>query len=139
MNFNNALSGQIPMTSEYIAMKELMIFACSKLPKQIGINAFRGAGLTESNFAKTLIKGQKFNFGERFISSSLDDYTADIFRRGHKGDVIWQIESKTGIDLKLINGSESEILFKPFTQYELIDIIPSTENQKFFIYKIKEL
>lgn len=88
---------------------------------------------------KTLIKGQKFNFNGRFTSSSIDDSTADIFRRGGNGDVIWQIESKTGVDLKVINGSESEVLFKPFTQYELIDIIPSTKTQNVLIYKIKEL
>ncbi|WP_291286251.1 hypothetical protein [Flavobacterium sp.] len=137
-NFNKALSGGIPMTAEYTEMKDLMISAYSKFPKQIGINVFRGAGLSESNFAKTLVKGQKFNFEGRFTSSSLDDYTADIFRRGNKGDVIWEIESKTGVDLKLINGSESEILFKPFVQFEVVDIVPST-TPNIFIYKIKEL
>ncbi|OWP87139.1 hypothetical protein BWK60_05250 [Flavobacterium covae] len=138
-NFNKALAGEISMTTEYSAMKDLMMSACSKLPKQLNVTVFRGAGLTESNFAKTLIKGQKFNFNGRFTSSSIDDSTADIFRRGGNGDVIWQIESKTGVDLKVINGSESEVLFKPFTQYELIDIIPSTKTQNVLIYKIKEL
>lgn len=138
-NFNKALSGGIPMTPEYTEMKELMISAYSKFPKQIGINTFRGAGLSESNFAKRLVKGQKFNFEGRFTSSSLDEYTAVIFRRGNNGDVIWEIESKTGVDLKLINGSESEILFKPFAQFELLDIISSTTDPKIFTYKIKEL
>ncbi|SHL18219.1 ADP-ribosyltransferase domain-containing protein [Flavobacterium chilense] len=138
-NFNKALSGVISMTPEYTEMKDLMLSAYSKFPKQIGINVFRGAGASESNFAKKLVKGQKFNFEGRFTSSSLDDYTADIFRRGNKGDVIWEIESKTGVDLKLINGSESEILFKPFAQFEVVDILPSTTTPNVFIYKIKEL
>jgi len=138
-SFNRALAGEIPMTDEYSAMKELMILAHSKLPKQIGVTVFRGAGKTESVFAKNLVKGQKFDFQGRFTSSSLDDYIADLFRRGNQGDVIWQIESKTGVDLKDINSSEAELLFKPRTQFELIDIIPSTQTPNVFIYKIKEL
>jgi len=53
--------------------------------------------------------------------------------------VIWQIESKTGVDLKLINNSESEILFKPNTKYKLIDIFPSNKTPGVTIYKIREL
>ncbi|QYS90115.1 ADP-ribosyltransferase domain-containing protein [Flavobacterium davisii] len=127
------------MTAEYSAMKDLMMLACSKLPKQLNVTVFRGAGLTESNFEKTLIKGQKFNFKGHFTSSSIDDFIADDFRRVGNGDVIWQIESKTGVDLKMINSSESEVLFKPYTQYELIDIVSSTKNHNVYIYKIKEL
>jgi len=138
-NFNKALAGEISMTAEYSAMKDLMMSACSKLPKQVNVTVFRGAGVIESNFANGLVKGKKFNFEGRFTSSSIDDFTADIFRTGGNGDVIWQIESKTGVDLKLINSSESEILFKPYTQYELIDIVPSTKTPNVFIYKIKEI
>jgi hypothetical protein len=138
-NFNKALAGEIPMTAEYSTMKDLMISAHSKLPKQIGVTVFRGAGTSESIFAKSLSRGQKFNFEGRFTSSSIDDFIANDFRRAGKGDVIWQIESKTGVDLKLINSSESEVLFKPFTKYELIDIVPNAKTPNVFIYKIKEL
>lgn len=88
-NFNKALSGEIIMTTEYSVMRELLISAYSKLPKQINIIVFRGAGGKESFFAKNLVIGQKFDFGGRFTSASIDDYTADLFRRGNNGDIIW--------------------------------------------------
>jgi hypothetical protein len=136
--FNKALAGSIPMTNEYYAMRELMNSAHIKLPKYRGI-AYRGAGKTESSFAKTLIEGQKFDFNGRFTSSSLEAFIADNFRYGGQGDVIWEIESKTGVDLAKINSSESEILFKPYTNYQLIKIEKSNKNNDVFIYKIKEL
>lgn len=62
-------------------------------------------------------------------------------RSRQRGDVIWEIESKTGIDLKPINNSESEILFKPLTKYKVIEVKPSsnTKTPNVLIYKIKEL
>lgn len=137
-NFNNALAGQAPMTPEYATMRDLLISAHSKLPKEARV-VYRGAGITESNFAKGLTKGQKFDFEGRFTSSSTEESIADLFRRGKQGDVVWQIESKTGIDLGLINSSEAEILLKPYTQYELIDIIPNSKDPNVFIYQIREL
>ena len=137
-NFNKALAGEIPMTVEYGAMKSLIISAHSKLPKYIG-TVYRGAGKTESAFAKTLSPNQTFNFNGRVTSSSIDDFIADDFRRGGLGDVIWEIQSKTGADIKLINSAESEILFKPFTGYKLINVVSSTKTPNVLIYKIIEL
>jgi hypothetical protein len=137
--FNKALVGDIPMTAEYAAIRDLMISAHSKMPKQVGLKVFRGAGSSESTFAKNLVKGKKFTFNGKFTSSSIDEYTAETFRYSGKGNVIWEIESKTGVDLKLINSAESEILFKPNTQFELIDIVPSSKTPNVFIYRIKEI
>jgi NAD:arginine ADP-ribosyltransferase len=137
--FNKALAGEISMTAEYAAMKSLIISAATKLPKEVGRIVFRGAGATESAFARTLTKGQSFNFGGRVTSSAITEYTADLFRRGRNGDIIWKIESKNGVNLSSINPSEGEIIFKPNTQFELIDIVPSATTPNVQIYKIREL
>jgi hypothetical protein len=138
-NFNKALSGEIEMKPEYFAMKELMESAHSKLPKVDGPIVFRGAGADESTFAGNLLNGQTFNFNGRFTSSSYDEFTADMFRRGNGGNVIWRIEPKTGVDIAKINASESEVIFKPFTNYELLNIEPSASNPQVLFYNIKEL
>jgi hypothetical protein len=136
---NKALAGEIAMTTEYAAMKSFILSAIGKLPKEFGITVFRGAGATESAFAKTLVKGQTFNFGGRITSSSTNESTADLFRRGRNGDIIWQIESKNGVSLNAINPGESEVIFKSNTQFELVDIIPSTTTPNVTIYKIREI
>jgi len=100
---------------------------------------FRGAGSTESAFASNLVDGQTFNFNGRFTSSSFDEYTADLFRQGNGGNVMWEIESKIGVDIKKINAGESEVLFKPFTDYELLKVAPYASNSEVLIYTIKEL
>jgi hypothetical protein len=138
-NYNKALAGEIDMTLEYHAIKELMVAVHVKLPKVDGAVVFRGAGSEESIFASNLTNGQEFHFNGRFTSSSNDEYVADLFRQGNGGNVIWQIESKTGVDIKKINSGESEVLFKPFTIYKLLDVSASTSNSQVLIYSVKEL
>jgi len=74
---------------------------------------YRGAGEKESIFAKALKEGDDFDFSGRFTSSSDEFSEANLFRRGGKGDVIWEIQSKTCVDITKINSSEAEFLFKP--------------------------
>lgn len=138
-NYNKALAGDLPMTPEYHAMKVLMEAAHTKLPKVNDAIVFRGAGSSESEFASNLVEGQKFDFEGRFTSSSFDEFTADLFRRGNGGNVIWRIESKTGVDIKKINAGESEVLFKPFAKFELLNVTRSSSNSEVLIYSIKEL
>ncbi|MDN3693622.1 hypothetical protein QWZ06_15660 [Chryseobacterium tructae] len=64
-DFNKALAGEIPMTSEYKEIKKLMESAQSKLPKYNG-TVFRGAGKAESDFAKKINVGEEFDFKGRF-------------------------------------------------------------------------
>jgi carbon monoxide dehydrogenase subunit G len=116
-----------------------MVAVHVKLPKVDGAVVFRGAGSEESIFASNLTNGQEFHFNGRFTSSSNDEYVADLFRQGNGGNVIWQIESKTGVDIKKINSGESEVLFKPFTIYKLLDVSASTSNSQVLIYSVKEL
>jgi len=35
---------------------------------------------------------------------------------------------RSGVDLRAINKTEAEVLFKPFTKYKLMDIKPSEAN-----------
>lgn len=136
-NFNSALAGEIPITPFYNQMREILIDALNKIPKKNG-TVFRGAGSAESEFAKTLSEKQTFNFEGRFTSSSLQEEIAIDYMEQGLGDVIWQIESKSGADLTLINSQETEVLFKPNTDYLLNKVIlhPTLPNVK--IYKIIE-
>ncbi|MDP9960385.1 hypothetical protein [Chryseobacterium lathyri] len=136
--FSKALAGEIPMTAEYNEMKKLMESAQSKLPKYNG-TVFRGAGKAESDFAKTLSVGQDFNFNGRFTSTSTKDYIASDFMRGNNGSVMWEIEAKSGTDLKSINSSEFEVLLKTNSKYKLLEIKNNSTSSDVKIYKIKEL
>jgi TANFOR domain-containing protein len=138
-NFNKAMAGEIGITSEFEAVKRLLISAHSKFPKVVDINVFRGAGVSESQFAKNLSLEQEFDFKGRFTSSSNNEFTADLFRQGRKGDVIWKIKSKTGIDLQAINPDEAEIFFNTMTKFKLKRISPSITNPSVKIYEIIEL
>ncbi|WP_326983252.1 hypothetical protein VUJ46_01520 [Chryseobacterium sp. MYb264] len=137
-NFNKALTGEIPMTTEYTEMKKLMESAQSKLPKYNGVG-FRGAGIAESAFAKKLSVGQEFGLGGKFVSSSTEKHIAGQFAAGSKGDVIWEITSKTGTDLSAINPSEAEVLFKPSTKFKVVEIVQHDEIPSMTKYKIIEL
>lgn len=138
-DYNRALAGEIEMRLEYKAMKVLMESAHNKLLKVEGTQLFRGAGEDESNFASNLTIGQEFDFEGRFTSTSYELFIADLFRRGNRGTVIWQIRSRTGVDISRINSGEREVLFKPFTKYELIDIQSASPNSEVLIYIVNEI
>jgi hypothetical protein len=109
-------------------MRDLMEAAHAKLPKEVNKLLYRGAGANESMFAKGLKQDDEFGFGGRFTSSSSEFSEADIFRRAGEGDVIWEIESKTAVDITKLNSSEAEFLFTPSAKYKLDKIVPLENN-----------
>jgi ADP-ribosyltransferase exoenzyme/Fibronectin type III domain len=123
-NFNQALRGEIPMTDFYIAQKNLMERALSKMPNSIYNNPsnllYRIENLTELQIKNIYTEGSIINT-KAFTSATYSENAIIDAIRSRKYTVLIRIEGKNG---KLIEDlstfpTEKEILFKTGTNFKV--------------------
>ncbi|MFA0964949.1 ADP-ribosyltransferase domain-containing protein [Roseivirga sp. BDSF3-8] len=120
-DLNKALRGEIPMTDEYRAFKELLNSGMEKLPKYNGDKVFRGIKGEEAALAKTWNVGDEIPFSD-FKSSSTELSTA--LKPAFMEDVLYEIVNPKGYNICDVSclPHEAEILFKSGTKFEVVNI-----------------
>ena len=138
--FNQALRGEIPMTTEFKIQKELMNKGLDKLPKyQSESLLYRIENLTPQQIDEYYKIGKTIE-NKHFTSSTYDMDAIGIAMRNRAYTVLIRIKGKNGKvieDLSTLK-SEKEVLFKSNTKFEVKDIRESTSPED-FISKIKTI
>lgn len=139
--FNQALRGEIPMTTEFKIQKELMMNkGLDKLPKyQSESLLYRIENLTPQQIDEYYKIGKTIE-NKHFTSSTYDMDAIGVAMRNRAYTVLIRIKGKNGKvieDLSTLK-SEKEVLFKSNTKFEVKDIRESTSPED-FISKIKTI